>query len=69
MTYTTIQGDKWDSIAHNMLGSVYAVDKLMRANTEYIDVVIFPAGIVLEIPEITTTEKSHVLPPWKQVSV
>ncbi len=68
MTYTTVQGDKWDSIAYNMLGSVYAVDKLMAVNSKYIDIVVFPAGIVLELPELATVEKSNDLPPWKQVS-
>ena len=31
-TYTTVQGDLWDSIAYKTLGSVHYTDKLMAAN-------------------------------------
>jgi len=64
-TYTTKQGDMWDAVAHNELGDALHVDKLMNANLDYIDMYIFPAGIVLTLPEIQG-ETSDVLPPWKQ---
>lgn len=63
--YTTVQGDKWDSIAFNQMGTTDHTDKLMNANTKYRDIFIFPAGIVLEIPEVS--ERSYDdLPPWKR---
>lgn len=64
--YTTIQGDMWDSIAHKVLGDVCHTDKLMQKNTKYLDYFIFPAGIVLELPEVSS-ESSLPLPPWKKV--
>lgn len=66
MTYTTIQGDKWDSIAYKVFGSAKHTDKLINANTKYCDIYIFPSGIVLEIPNIDTTTTDD-LPPWKKV--
>lgn len=65
--YETVQGDMWDSIAFAQLGSVSHTDKLINLNQQYRKYYIFPAGIVLTLPEITP-EASNTLPPWKQVS-
>lgn len=67
MTYTTKQGDMWDTIAHNQLGSVSYTDKLMNINRKYREVFIFPAGITLDLPDIQTAVSSK-LPPWKKVN-
>lgn len=69
-TYTTVQGDMWDSIAYRQLGSVAYTDLLIRQNIQCHDIYIFPAGIVLELPEVDATTDSNVdtLPPWKQVA-
>lgn len=64
-TYTTIQGDMWDSIAYKVLGNEKYTDKLIQCNLQYCHIVIFPAGIVLDIPEIEA-EFMADLPPWKQ---
>ena len=66
MTYTTIQGDMWDSICYKALGSTAYVDRLMTLNTEYIGYYTFPAGVVLELPEIDADEAAGALPPWKE---
>ena len=65
-TYTTVQGDMWDSIAFAQLGDVAHTDKLMNANLQYREYYTFPAGIVLTLPEIPE-RTSDTLPPWKQV--
>ena len=64
--YTTVQGDKWDSIAFNQMGTTDHTEKLMNANTKYRDIFIFPAGIVLDIPEVSERNYDD-LPPWKRV--
>ena len=66
-TYTTKQGDMWDSIALSQYGSISDVDTLMMANTKYIGTYIFPAGVVLEIPEIEDDDaiSRADLPPWQ----
>lgn len=67
-TYTTKQGDMWDSIALSQYGSISDVDTLMMANTKHIGTYIFPAGVVLDIPEIDSDSEisSADLPPWQQ---
>ena len=65
-TYTTVQGDMWDSIAYNQLGDTAHTDKLMNANLRYLRYYTFPAGIVLVQPEVGESV-SDTLPPWKQV--
>lgn len=64
-TYTTVQGDLWDAIAFAQLGSTSHTDKLINANLQYRDIYIFPAGVVLTLPEIPQTAESS-LPPWKR---
>ncbi len=66
-TYTTVQGDKWDSIAYKEMGSTNHTDKLINANLRYKDYYIFPAGIVLDIPEVSKRNYDG-MPPWKRVS-
>ncbi len=65
-TYTTVQGDMWDSIAFAQLGGVQHTDKLMRANPRYLGYYTFPAGVALTLPEVEDRE-AGTPPPWKQV--
>lgn len=66
-TYTTTQGDMWDSIAFQQMGSVDYTDQLMNANQQYREYYTFPAGIALTIPDAVEPVFSS-LPPWKQVA-
>lgn len=65
-TYTTQQGDMWDSIAHRLWGTVALTDRLMWANRQYLRLCIFPAGIVLMVPETPAQRPAAGMPPWKQ---
>lgn len=68
-TYTTIQGDMWDSIAAAQMGSASYVGELMRVNQRYLSYYIFPAGVVLTIPDVdASAQASDTLPPWKKVN-
>ena len=64
-TYTTVQGDMWDSIAYKCYGDEAGINALMGANEDYIDTVVFPAGIVLTVPEYAKPVTS-TLPPWRR---
>ena len=64
-TYTTIQGDMWDSIAYKVYGSEAGINTLLEANQEYADVVVFSANIALQVPEYIAPESSR-LPPWRR---
>lgn len=68
MTYTTVQGDMWDSIAKSQYGDTKYTDVLINANSQYRMVFIFSAGIELDVPEVEDKIKSDDLPPWKKVS-
>lgn len=62
--YITSQGDMWDKIAFEQMGSEdYMVD-LIQCNYDLIDYVIFPAGIEVVIPEIDDTQIE--IPSWKE---
>lgn len=66
-TYTTVQGDMFDSIAHAQLGSTAHTGTLMRCNQQYLGFYSFPAGITLTLPEVTeTADLDERLPPWKR---
>lgn len=64
-TYTTVSGDTWDIVAYKAYGNEMYMDAIIKANIEYKDTYIFPAGVVLTLPEIELTV-SESLPPWKQ---
>lgn len=64
-SYTTISGDVWDLIAFKTLGNEMYTNKLIESNLKYRNVVIFPAGVVLQIPDIAAPVSSG-LPPWKR---
>lgn len=66
-TYTTIQGDMWDSIAYHQLGSTAYTDRLMALNHQYLGYCTFPAGVVLQLPDSEPDTVSADMPPWKQV--
>lgn len=68
-TYTTKQGDTFDIIAKLQLGDEHYMSLLIEANYPYRDIVIFPAGITLNLPDIpqsVTQTLSENLPPWRK---
>jgi phage tail protein X len=66
-TYITLQGDAWDAIAYRLWGEERFMAELMAANPEYLDVLIFPAGVVLAIPDMDVSARPpKTLPPWIQ---
>ena len=63
--YRTIQGDTWDMIAKKVYGAERHLDYLMASNFELLDYFIFPAGIVVKVPELPA-ETSEDLPSWRR---
>jgi hypothetical protein len=47
------------------MGSVMHTDKLIKANAKHAATFVFPAGVVLTIPEVED-EVDMELPPWKR---
>lgn len=63
---TMMQVDTWDKISYRMYletGGEYLTSELISANEEYAYYVIFPAGIILQVPEaeILINEKSSAV--------
>ena len=63
-TYRTIQGDTFDLIAFRLWKDEQQCGRLMEANADFMDVVIFPAGIELNVPDYKPEPKVAGLPPW-----
>jgi len=64
-TYTTILGDMWDVIAFKTLGNANYKDVLIKSNLRHKYIFLFPAGVVLTIPDIEV-KPPPTLPPWKR---
>ncbi|MBR1645188.1 MAG: tail protein X [Selenomonadaceae bacterium] len=64
MTYTTVAGDTFDSAAFKALGSCRWTEKLINKNRQFVDTVIFKAGVELELPDISN-ERQIKMPPWR----
>ena len=67
-TYTTVQGDMWDGIAQKVYGEGGMTGNLMWQNRKHLDTFIFPAGVVLKLPE-KVSGSSDAMPPWKRAAV
>lgn len=63
-TYTTRQGDTWDVIAHRLWGQERLMHRLVQANPDHADVLVFGPDVVLIVPGITVPVKTAELPPW-----
>lgn len=66
-TYETQLGDTWDVISFKVYGSEMFVSDLVRANWRFREVVIFGAGSVISVPELTEVRRDAAkLPPWRR---
>jgi|YNPMSStandDraft_1061717.scaffolds.fasta_scaffold150636_2 phage tail protein X len=66
MKYITKDGDKWDSIAYEVYDDPYLYEPIMLENPEHMKRLVFPAGVVLEIPSIYIDPTVEVSPPWQR---
>ena len=64
-TYTTNQGEAWDQTAKAIWGSEGMTHHLLAANPGYRDMVFFPAGLVLNVPDVEPPVNEEP-PPWKE---
>ena len=55
--YKTEAGDTWDLIAFKLFGNENLMKELLEENIELSEIVIFPAGVELSIPEIKEDKK------------
>jgi phage tail protein X len=58
----------WDSVSLKVYGNEKYIDKLIKANFKYREEAVFPAGIVLNIPEIPEDlclTEDYQIPKWR----
>ena len=65
MEYITVSGDTFDRIAYKHYGDEKHAINIIEANIDYAGIVIFGAGVRLNIPDIEISQTSN-LPPWKR---
>ena len=64
--YTTVSSDTFDIIAYNLYGDEKYAEILMEANFPYLDYLVFPSGIVLNVPEVDDADSEIDLPEWRR---
>jgi phage tail protein X len=64
-TYTTLQGDTFDSIALDFYNDETYSSNIIQANSNHTKVIVFDAGTVLRIPVIEAPAPT-TLPPWRR---
>jgi len=67
-TYLTKQGDEWDQIAFQQLGSEHLVDQLIALNPDHETTVVFAAGVKLILPEVKISPQTSGPAPWRRVT-
>jgi phage tail protein X len=65
MTYSTTQGDTWDGISKRVYNDEGYVGLLIAANSEHANIVLFSAGITLQIPPLPPRPVPSGLPLWR----
>lgn len=55
----------WDMIAYKVYGKEAYISKLLEANEDLKEMVVFPAGVKIVCPE-ADAETSRILPPWRR---
>ena len=64
--YTTVAGDTFDLLALDFYDDEKSVSAIIQANPDYCDVLIFEAGVVLNIPDAVDVAPPETLPPWRR---
>ena len=68
--YTTIAGDTFDLVAHRAYGDSRRAPEIMAENLQYINIAVFGAGIILNIPDVKKASQDaaeqNSLPPWRR---
>ena len=64
--HITVEGDTFDGLALRYYKDERLASKIMQANPDHCDTLIFEAGILLHIPDNNTVEMPDTLPPWRR---
>jgi phage tail protein X len=66
-TYTTVEGDRWDTVAFKAYGDATKYSGIVQANPFVPKGVVLPSGVTLYIPLVERPSvDTSKLPPWKR---
>lgn len=65
-TYITEQGDCWDLIAFKLYGEEKYMKLLAEANLPLLDIMVFPSGIHINVPDIPEDYDETDTVFWRQ---
>lgn len=66
LKHITAAGESFDSIALTYYRDEQLASKIIQANPDHCDTLIFKAGIALNIPDKSEVAPPETLPPWRR---
>lgn len=68
LRYTTVDGDRWDVIAHKHYGNALLIDGLIAANPHLPLTEAFESGLTVFVPVLESKPQNNQadMPPWLQ---
>lgn len=64
--HITVEGDTFDALALHYYNDEQLASRIIAANLDHCDVLIFEAGVALRIPVVDTVDMPATLPPWRR---
>lgn len=64
--YITEEGDTYDVLALDFYDDERMASHIIHANPQYMETLIFEAGIKLRLPVLDRSERPATLPPWRR---
>lgn len=64
--HITVDGDTFDMLALKYYYEEKKSGKIIAANPDHCDTLIFEAGVVLTIPDDDAVTAPQTLPPWRR---
>ena len=65
-TYTTQEGDTFDLLALDMYDDEKMAHYIIQENPDYSDMIVFPGGVELQLPIISSDDLSDTVAPWRR---
>lgn len=62
----TVQGQAWDMLSLARLGSEKSMGRVLQANVNEMDALLFAGNLRIEIPE-RENDAARSLPPWERM--
>ena len=60
------EGDTFDLLALDMYDDEKMAHYIIQANPDYSDMIVFPGGVELQLPIISSDELSDTVAPWRR---